>query len=49
VNRVLLILGIGVVAFAAVMVLVGDRLGGPKWGIAVAILGIGLITVSRKR
>ena len=48
-NRVLFILGIACVAFAVVMLLAGEKWTGPTWGIAVAILGIGLITVSRKR
>ena len=48
-NRVLFILGIGCVAFAVVMLLTGEKWGGPKWGVALAILGIGLITVSRKK
>jgi hypothetical protein len=49
VNRVLFVIGIAIVAFAVVMLLTGEKWGGPQWAIAAAILGIGLITVSRKR
>jgi len=48
-NRALFVIGIAIVAFAVVMLLTGEKWGGPRWAIAVAILGIGLITVSRRR
>ncbi len=48
-NRLMFFLGIACCLFAALVLLLGWSHPNNGWAIAVAILGIGLIAVSRKR
>jgi len=48
-NRIMFFLGLGCCIFAALVLLLGWTRPNNSWAIAVAILGIGLIAVSRKR
>jgi hypothetical protein len=49
VNRLMFFLGLACCLFAALVFLLGWSHSNNSWAIAVAILGIGLITVSKKR